>query len=163
MLKGGKAPKERESPVMEGELPLPGLPLPKPNMSSSWAHQNDDTRGCTMNEKKNWMMTALSAIENKPHVLLLFGMLVLGIVANWFWTVGWEYLNDPSAGLQLGSALEIAVRVVLGVIAAALTFVPAYREIAQAGGERWVAYLLAFQNGFFWEAAPDSVVRHFTG
>ena len=33
--------------------------------------------------------------------------------------------------------------------AAALTFVPAYSEIAQAGGERWVAYLLAFQNGFF--------------
>jgi len=102
-----------------------------------------------MDEKKNWMLTAWTVIENKPHVLLLFGMLVLGIVANWFWTVSWEYLTDPAAGLQLGSALEMSVRVVLGVIAAALTFVPAYSEIAQAGGERWVAYLLAFQNGFF--------------
>ena len=66
------------------------------------------------------------------------------------------------------------MRVALGVIAAALTFVPAYREIAQADGEAWVAYLLAFQNGFFCplrfaagmlrgEAALDAVVRHFVG
>jgi hypothetical protein len=113
--------------------------------------------------KKNWVMVAWTTIENKPKVLLLFGMLVLGILANWFWTVGWEYLTNPAAGLQLGTAVEIAVRVALGIIAAALTFVPAYREIAQAGGENWVAYLVAFQNGFFWEAALDAVVRHFTG
>jgi len=29
-------------------------------------------------EKKNWMMMAWTAIDNKPHVLLLFAMLVLG-------------------------------------------------------------------------------------
>jgi len=54
------------------------------------------------------------------------------------------------------------VRLVLGIIAAALPFVSC-REIAQAGGEMWVSYLVAFQNGFFWEAAMDAVVRHFAG
>jgi hypothetical protein len=115
------------------------------------------------NKKKNWVLNAWTTIENKPRVALLFGMLVLGILANWFWTVGWEYLKDPAAGLQLGTTLEIGVRIALGIIAAALTFVPAYREITQTGGESWVAYLVAFQNGFFWEAALDAVVRHFTG
>jgi hypothetical protein len=55
------------------------------------------------------------------------------------------------------------VQVVMRVIAAALTFVPSYCKFAQADGEAWVAYLLAFQNGFFWEAALDAVVRHFVG
>jgi hypothetical protein len=32
---------------------------------------------------------ARTAIENSPQVLPLFGMLVLGILANWFWTEGW--------------------------------------------------------------------------
>jgi hypothetical protein len=58
---------------------------------------------------------------------------------------------------------------------------PAYREIAQAGGKNWAAYMLAFKNGFFCpfrmlrdplhyvsralrgEAALDAVVRHFVG
>ena len=118
-----------------------------------------------MKEKKNgnWIYVAWTYVEKKPHVLALFAMLVAGILGNWFWTVGWAYLNDPSAGLRLGEPLEIGVRLALGVIAAALTFVPAYREIVSQGGETWVSYLLAFQNGFFWEAALDAVVRHFVG
>ncbi len=94
---------------------------------------------------------------------LLFLMLIAGIMASWFWSIGWEYLHDPSVGLLLESPTEIAVRLALGIIAAALTFVPVYKEIAQAGGEMWVSYVVAFQNGFFWEAALDAVVRHFTG
>lgn len=39
----------------------------------------------------------------------------------------------------------------------------AYREITQAGGETWVSILVAFQNGFFWEATLDALVEHFTG
>ena len=35
-------------------------------------------------------------------------------------------------------------------VGAALTFILAYKEIAQAGGESWVSYLHAFQNGFFY-------------
>jgi hypothetical protein len=108
-------------------------------------------------------MVAWTYMEKKPHVVLLFLMLVAGIMASWFWSIGWEYLHDPSVGLLLGSPTEIAVRLALGIIAAALTFVPVYKEIAQAGGEMWVSYLVAFQNGFFWEAALVAVVRHFTG
>jgi hypothetical protein len=108
-------------------------------------------------------------------VLALFAMLVAGIMASWFWSIGREYLHDPSAGLLFGSPTGIAVRLVLGItlaphcvqhsagVAAALTFVPVYKEIAQAGSEMWVSYLVAFQNGFFWEAALNAVVRHFTG
>jgi hypothetical protein len=59
-------------------------------------------------------------------------------------------------------------------VAAALTFVPTYKEIIGQGDETWVSYLLAFENGFFYplhfapkvlreEAAPDAVVRHFVG
>jgi hypothetical protein len=101
-------------------------------------------------------------IEERPHVILLFLMLILGIMANWFWTLGWEYLRNPESGLSFGTMLEILVRLVLGVIAAALTFVPVYREVTKEGGGSWVAYLLAFQNGFFWEATLDAVVRNFT-
>jgi hypothetical protein len=102
-----------------------------------------------------------SYIEDRPHVVLLFLMLVLGIMANWFWTIGWEFLRNPEEGLTFGTPLEILVRVVLGIIAAALTFVPVYREVTKEGAGSWVAYLLAFQNGFFWEAALDAVVRSF--
>ena len=83
-------------------------------------------------------------------------MLVAGIMASWFWSIGWEYLHDPSVGLLLGSPTEIAVRLALGIIAAALTFVPVYKEIAQAGGEMWVSYLVAFQNGFSLPPPPTA-------
>ena len=114
-------------------------------------------------KKRNPVMVAWTYMEKKPHVVLLFLILVAGIMASWFWSIGWEYLHDPSAGLLFGSPTEIVVRLALGIIAAALTFVPVYKEIAQAGGEMWVSYLVAFQNGFFWEAALDAVVRHFAG
>ena len=106
-------------------------------------------------------MVAWTYMEKKPHVVLLFLMLVAGIMASWFWSIGWEYLHDPSVGLEFGSPTEITVRLVLGItlaphcvqrsagVAAALTFVPVYKEISQAGGEMWVSNLVAFQNGFF--------------
>ncbi len=49
----------------------------------------------------------------------------------------------------------------LAGMTAELTFVPAYEYITQNGAEIWVVYLLAFQNGFFWEAALDAVVKTF--
>ena len=123
-------------------------------------------------KKRNPVMVAWTYMEKKPHVVLLFLMLVAGIMASWFWSIGWEYLHDPNAGLVLGSPAEMLV---LGItlaphcvqrssgVAAALTFVPVYKEISQVGGEMWVSNLVAFQNGFFWEAALDAVVRHFAG
>lgn len=80
-------------------------------------------------KKRNPVMVAWTYIEKKPHVVLLFLMLVAGIMASWFWSIGWEYLHDPGAGLLFGSPTEIAVRLVLGIIAAALTFIPVYKEI----------------------------------
>ena len=119
--------------------------------------------GWTMNEKKNWMLTAWTVIENKQHVLLLFGMLVMGILANWFWTLGWAYIGDPSSGLAFGSPLEMLIRVILSLIAAALTFVPTYNKIGQSSQESWVPYFLAFQNGFFWEATFYTLTKAFGG
>lgn len=53
-------------------------------------------------------------------------------------------------------------RVALGVIAAGLTFIPVCRQIREADAEAWVAYFLAFQNGFLWEAVLSAVVKQFT-
>lgn len=43
-----------------------------------------------------------------------------------------------------------------------LLFIPVYRQIRETDAEAWVAYFLAFQNGFFWEAALSAVVMQFT-
>jgi len=88
---------------------------------------------------------------------------VFGIIVNWFWGIGWTYLADPSKGFAVGPALAVVVRIVLSFIAAALTFVPTYNKINQNTQESWVPYLLAFQNGFFWQAALDAVVKQFQG
>ena len=93
--------------------------------------------------------------ETKPHVVILFGLVVTGILAKWFWGLGWVFLQDPAAGLPLGSWQTLLVRFVLALIAAGLTFVPTYNKIGQNTGESWV---LAFQNGFFWESALDAVL-----
>ena len=58
-------------------------------------------------------------------------------------------MAKPAAGLAFGSWLEILIRVILSLIAAALTFVPTYNKIGQSSQESWVPYFLAFQNGFF--------------
>jgi hypothetical protein len=97
--------------------------------------------------------------EPGRKAVILFLLVVLGILANWFWSIGWEYLSDPSAGLSFGPTLTILVRIILAFIAAALTFVPIYNKIGQTSEESWVPYFLAFQNGFFWEAALDAVIR----
>jgi hypothetical protein len=97
--------------------------------------------------------------EPGRKIAILFLLVVVGILANWFWSTGWEYLSDPSAGLSFGPALTVLVRIILAFIAAALTFVPIYNKIGQTSDESWVPYFLAFQSGFFWEAALDAVVR----
>ena len=97
--------------------------------------------------------------EPGRKIAILFLLVVLGILANWFWSIGWEYLSDPSVGLSFGPAPTILVRVILAFIAAALTFVPIYNKIGQTSEESWVPYFLAFQSGFFWEAALDAVVQ----
>ena len=95
------------------------------------------------------MITRLLERETTQRIGLLFLLMVLGILANWFWTLGWAYIGDPSSGLAFGSPLEMLIRVILSLIAAALTFVPTYNKIGQSSQESWVPYFLAFQNGFF--------------
>jgi hypothetical protein len=83
------------------------------------------------------------------------------VLAHWFWAAGWTYIGDPSPGFPFGSWWILGVRILLAFIAAALTFVPTYNKIIDADSLAWVPYFLAFQNGFFWEAALDAVVSQF--
>ncbi|TKJ29525.1 hypothetical protein CEE39_09100 [bacterium (candidate division B38) B3_B38] len=96
-----------------------------------------------------------------PKLKLLL-IVVVGILAKWFWEIGWEYIADPSKGFHFGPVWAIVVRVILGFITATLTFMSMYKKINQNTGESWVPYLLAFQNGFFWQAALDAVTKQFT-
>jgi len=96
-------------------------------------------------------------------IAILFVLVVVGILANWFWGVGWDYIAKPTGGIAFGDLLTILVRVVLAFIAAALIFVPTYNKIGQSSSESWVPYTLAFQNGFFWHAAFDAITRQFGG
>jgi hypothetical protein len=104
------------------------------------------------------MLSRMAAREGGWRIAVLFLVVVLGVLASWFWGLGWAYLRDPSAGLYLGTAVEIVVRVVLSLIAAALTFVPTYNKVGQSSAESWVPFFLAFQNGFFWEATFDALI-----
>lgn len=94
-------------------------------------------------------------------VVLLFALVVLGILAHWFWGIGWDYLKDPSKGFHAGGWAVFWVRLGLSFIVAALTFVTTYKKIDQNSSESWVPFLLAFQNGFFWEAAFGTLVKSF--
>lgn len=110
-------------------------------------------------ERGNWnMIQQILTNESKPEVLVLFILVIAGILAKWFWGIGWSYLRDPGAGLDFGSWTLFAVRLALSLIAAALTFMPIYNKINQPTGDSWVPYILAFQNGFFWESALDAVM-----
>jgi len=104
------------------------------------------------------MINTLLDNESKPRILLMFVLLVFGILAKWFWDLGWTFLQNPDAGLDFGSWTVLAVRLGLSLIAGGLTFVPTYNKIGQASSESWVPYVLAFQNGFFWESALDAVL-----
>ncbi len=105
------------------------------------------------------MFRAFVEAEPRPKVVVLFLVVFSGILAHWFWNLGWAFVRDPQAGLDFGPPLVILVRLVLSLIAALLTFVPTYNKVKQPTSESWVPYFLAFQNGFFWEAALEAVMR----
>jgi len=111
--------------------------------------------------KKTLRVAGSTNTKVQQRIIILFLLVVVGVLANWFWVIGWEYLANPSKGLDLGPALAVVVRIVLSFFAAALTFVPTYNKINQSTSESWVPYLLAFQNGFFWQAALEIVARQF--
>ena len=92
---------------------------------------------------------------------LLFALVVLGIMAHWFWGIGWQYLGNVAHGFQIGPVQAVIVRVGLSLIAAAPTFATIYQQVNQTSRESWLPYLFAFQNGFFWEAMFATVARQF--
>lgn len=100
---------------------------------------------------------AISRRTANLRVAVLFIVVVLGILASWFWDVGWKYLAAPEQGLNVGPVLAVIVRVILSFIAAAITFVSVYTKIDQNTEESWIPYFVAFQNGFFWDALFQSV------
>ena len=100
--------------------------------------------------------------NGKSRVAILFLILVLGILASWFWEIGWQYIAEPQNGLQFGPLPAFLVRVVLAFIIAAITFLSAYGQINKPSAESWVAYFVAFQSGFFWDAIFRSVTASFT-
>ncbi len=104
------------------------------------------------------MFRTFMTAETRPKAVALFFVVLGGILAKWFWAIGWDYLKAPEAGLAFGSLQMLLVRVILALIAAVLTFIPAYNKIGQTTGESWLPYFLAFQSGFFWEAALGDVV-----
>jgi hypothetical protein len=94
-------------------------------------------------------------------VAVLFIIVVVGILASWFWDVGWKYLAAPEQGLNVGPALAIIVRAILSFIAAAITVVSVYGKIDQNTQESWIPCFLAFRNGFFWDALFQSIAATF--
>ena len=97
------------------------------------------------------------------RVFWLFLIVVLGILASWFWEIGWAYLADTTKPFQLGPFPAIVVRVILSFIAAGVTFVTMYSKINQNTQESWIPFLLAFQNGFFWDAIFQGVAQAVSG
>ncbi|MFN2431293.1 MAG: hypothetical protein ABR599_00470 [Gemmatimonadota bacterium] len=97
--------------------------------------------------------------EASRRVLVLFLVVVLGVFTKWFWEALWIFVADPAGGLPIGSPAVLAARLAISFIVAALTFVAIYNKIDQSSGESWAPYLLAFQNGFFWQATFDAVAR----
>jgi hypothetical protein len=91
--------------------------------------------------------------------LILFGLVALGVFANWFWGFGWEYVRNPDKPLSSHRWSVVAVRFVLSLIAALLTFIPTYSRLDQAAQDSLIGFLVAFQTGFFWQAALDAIVK----
>jgi len=97
--------------------------------------------------------------QDGPAELILFGIVALGIFGNWFWIAGWDYVRNPRALHQFGPWRVVSVRLLLCLIAAALTFVPTYDKLDQNTRHSLVAYLVAFQMGFFWQSAFHAVIN----
>ena len=95
------------------------------------------------------------------RIVGLFVLVVVGILAKWFWEIAWKFLADPTAGLAIGPILVLAVRVILAFLIASLTFIPIYQKVGQNTSESWIPFFLAFQNGFFWQATFDAIAAAF--
>lgn len=87
-------------------------------------------------------------------VIGLFGAIVLGIFLSWVYPNLTDVAHDD-AGFDLGGLDTVAARLVLSLIIAGASFVPIYNMTQLVRTEPWLAYFVAFQNGFFWQAIVD--------
>lgn len=51
----------------------------------------------------------------------------------------------------------VIARLIVSFIAAGLSFNTIYTKVNQNSTESWTPYVLAFQNGFFWDAIIKNV------
>lgn len=93
------------------------------------------------------------------NVFALFLLTASGILAQWFWVIGWKFVTQPERGLQFGSLKVVLVRIFLSLVATALMFIPIYNQALQQQGAGWMPYLLTFQAGFAWHSAFDTVIK----
>src|SRR4051812_42173281 len=93
----------------------------------------------------------------RGRVAGLFGMVVLGILAKSFFDTFGGYLRTSHVAVDPPGFGEVAVRVVLALIIAGVTFTSIYSKVNQATSQTNLPYVLAFQSGFFWQALLDSV------
>jgi len=98
------------------------------------------------------------------RVVGLFLLVVLGVVAAWFWDIGSAYLasEDPNKTFQWGTWADFGIRAGLAVVVALLTFPTIYEKVGKTTKDSWIAYFLAFQNGFFWQAVFEGVKNSFS-
>jgi hypothetical protein len=117
-------------------------------------------------------VTALEAKGTPPNaarqkadtrILLLFATVVVGVLFSWFWGIGWAYLADTTKPLNIGPPFALLVRFILSIGIAALTFQRTYDAVGKGTAQSSLPALLAFQNGFFWEALLGTIVAQFTG
>ena len=97
----------------------------------------------------------------KGRVVILFVIVIIGIMASWAWEVLWTYVKDPSKPLAV-SLTMVLVRFIIALIAGAVTFRQMYLMIDQASTANGVQYMVAFENGFLYDATLKTVTASVT-
>jgi hypothetical protein len=155
VIAGPSRPNGTTTPVATGN------PSNSDGLEAKTGQRTDSAGGTASNTTTG--ESIVGAVETSagtmPGELILFGIVALGIFGNWFWIVGWNYVKNPSAPNQIGPWQAVVVRLFLCLIAAALTFVPTYDKLDQNTRQSLVAYLVAFQMGFFWQSAFHAVIN----
>ncbi len=93
------------------------------------------------------------------RVFALLAVVIIGIIASWFWVVGSEFLANQAKDKEMawGTWEEFYIRVLLAAIIAIVCFMAIHQKIGQGSTESFVPFFVAFQNGFFWQSLLEGV------